>query len=92
MRDTHEYNVAIKSHRKHCEEHQLPCWLCYAPIDYTLKFPHPESFSTDHVQTVDEHPELAADILNMRPSHLVCNQMRGNDPPHIDIGEPSEDW
>lgn len=95
VRDTHEYKNAIKAHRAECQDKQLGCWLCppgQNAIDYTLKWPHPESFSTDHVLTVDEHPEAACDLLNMRPSHLICNQMRGSEPPHIDIGEPSEDW
>ncbi|ALI26570.1 hypothetical protein XA26_27300 [Mycolicibacterium fortuitum] len=41
---------------------------------------------------VSKFPELADDPVNFRPAHLVCNQMRGDDDPHIDIGTPSEDW
>ncbi|GAS95443.1 uncharacterized protein RMCC_2409 [Mycolicibacterium canariasense] len=37
-------------------------------------------------------PSWGNDVLDFRPAHLVCNQMRGDDEPHIDIGTPSEEW
>lgn len=70
----------------------LRCWLCTRAIDYSLKYPHPESWSLDHAKTVKEAPELIMDIGNWRSSHLDCNQRRGTDEPFLDIGEPSEVW
>lgn len=91
-RDDHHYRDLKAEFRDECDDQQQPCWLCNRPINYSLEHPHPESFSVDHAKTVKEHPELGDDPLNFRPSHLVCNQRRGDEDPHIDIGEPSEAW
>ncbi|QBP29784.1 HNH endonuclease [Mycobacterium phage Typha] len=79
-------------YRKDCRDRQERCWLCLQPIDYELAYPHPESFSLDHALPVSTHPELGNDPMNFRPAHLVCNQMRGDEEPHIDLGTPSESW
>jgi 5-methylcytosine-specific restriction endonuclease McrA len=55
----------------------LPCWICRRPIDYTLKFPHPRSFSVDHVIELDRGGDLT-DPANLRPACLRCNIQRGN--------------
>lgn len=78
--------------RAQCEATQAICWLDNRPIDYSLTFPHPDSFSVDHAQTVKERPDLAMDPLNFRPAHLHCNTQRGDSKPHIQIGQPSEAW
>lgn len=80
--------------RADCEDKGLPCWLpeCGQPIDYTLKAPHPDSFSVDHAIPVADRPDLAEDPANFRPAHLDCNKRRGTDAPTADIGTPSEDW
>jgi hypothetical protein len=75
-----------------------PCWRCPRPIDYRLEFPHPGSFSVDHYQPVQSHPELALKPANFRAFHLRCNQSRrtgsygDDDETDLDIGEPSEIW
>ncbi|MFD7247789.1 hypothetical protein ACFV6Y_38310 [Streptomyces massasporeus] len=91
-RENHRYKKLKAQFRKECEEDQADCWLCFDVINYSLPHEHPESFSVDHAKTVKEYPELAEDPLNFRPSHLICNQRRGDDEPHLDIGEPSEEW
>lgn len=91
-RSQRAYKELIREFRSECEDLHAECWLCFEPINYSLPSGHPESFSADHAKTVADYPELAMDWLNLRPSHLVCNQQRGNDDPHIDIGEPSEEW
>lgn len=80
-RTQHHYKQLKRDFRKDCEHHGLGCWLCPQPIDYTLKWPHPESFTVDHAKPVSKFPELADDPLNFRPAHLVCNQMRGTTTP-----------
>jgi 5-methylcytosine-specific restriction endonuclease McrA len=70
----------------------LPCWLCGKPIDYELPHGHPEAWELDHAWPVSTHPELAEDPANFRPSHADCNEKRGNGPPFIALGTPSEDW
>ncbi|CQD21596.1 hypothetical protein BN970_05062 [Mycolicibacterium conceptionense] len=91
-RSQRHYKSAKAEFRRECEDLHAECWLCFEPINYSLPSGHPESFSVDHAKTVKDHPELGDDPANFRPSHLLCNQRRGDDEPHIDIGEPSEDW
>ncbi|CAN5758396.1 hypothetical protein BH09ACT7_BH09ACT7_18350 [soil metagenome] len=91
-RSTRIHKGLKAAYRIDCTERQLGCWLCPQSIDYTLKWPHPESFSLDHALPVSTHPQLGDDILNFRPAHLICNQQRGDEEPHIDIGIPSEVW
>ena len=55
-----------------------PCWICGQAIDYTIPSGQPDSWSPDHVYTVDRHPELAEDPANIRASHLACNKSRNN--------------
>ncbi|TPX00978.1 HNH endonuclease [Schumannella luteola] len=72
---------------------RLPCWLCGQPIDYDLQWPDPGSFSVDHVVPHSRSPELREDPGNLRSSHLLCNQKRGDrgdGPPAL--GLLSERW
>lgn len=71
---------------------QAHCWLCGKPIDYSLPDIHPEGFNLDHAHPVSTHPELAEDPANFRSSHKDCNERRGDRPPFIELGTPSEDW
>lgn len=94
-RSDSRYIKLIRQFRDECEEVRAECWLCppgAGVIDYSLPANHPESFSADHAKPVSTYPELAMDPLNLRPSHLICNQRRGNEEPHLDIGTPSEAW
>lgn len=52
------------------------CWLCGLPINLTIAWPHPSSFSVDHVIPRSKGGTDALD--NLRPSHLGCNSRRGN--------------
>jgi hypothetical protein len=56
---------------------QLPCALCHHPIDYTLKHPHPYSFSVDHIIPRSKAPHLD-ETYGLRPAHLLCNQRRSD--------------
>lgn len=48
------------------------CWLCAGMIDLTLRHPHPQSYSADHVL-----PKSLFGEGQTKPAHLVCNQMKG---------------
>ena len=58
--------------------HGSTCVLCHQPIDLTLAWPDPMSFSIEHL---DSRSHGGSDWLaNLRPSHLTCNSGRGNRP------------
>jgi hypothetical protein len=64
---------------------RLPCFHCGQPIDYDLEWPHPWSFSADHLRPWARHPELRYDPGNVVSSHLRCNQVKG-DSEHFSAG------
>ncbi len=57
---------------------RLPCAICGQPIDYSLKWPDPGSFSADHRRPLSRNPHLAEDYGNLQPAHLSCNQSKGD--------------
>ena len=69
-----------------------PCSICSMPIDYSLRYPHPDSFSVDHAKPRSTHPHLAEDPANLLPSHLRCNVSRGTRDPKPPIGHTSRNW
>jgi 5-methylcytosine-specific restriction endonuclease McrA len=75
-----------------------PCWLhahglCKyngAPIDYTARFPHPRSFSADHI--IPTNAGGRDTYRNCGASHLRCNTARHDQLIHAaatnDVTEP----
>jgi 5-methylcytosine-specific restriction endonuclease McrA len=57
--------------------HGSTCAICHKPIDPTLKWPDPQSFTIDHI-TPRSHGGAIWDIANMQPAHLSCNSRKGN--------------
>lgn len=49
------------------------CWLCGAWIDPDLKFPHPQSWTADHVIPIAKGGTNAGEL---KPAHNLCNQQR----------------
>ena len=69
------------------------CCRCGQPIDYTLEWPDPDSFSVDHYpHPVSTHPHLAEEPSNLAPAHLHCNVSAGNRSPKPGLGATSTDW
>lgn len=54
-----------------------PCHLCGHPIDYTLDWPDPKSFTVDHIIPLTHAPDLARDRNNTAAAHLDCNSSKG---------------
>ena len=57
-----------------------PCCICSQPIDYTLHWPNPLSFSVQHLKSRKARPDLTFDVSNCMAAHLNCNQSQGTDP------------
>ena len=54
------------------------CQLCLQPIDLTLDYPNPMSYSIDH--KIPRSLGGTHEQRNLQASHLVCNVRRGNKP------------
>ena len=78
--------------RNNLKAQQHPCWLCNQPIDYTLTWPDPHSFSVDHIRPLSTYPPGAEDPSNLRASHLACNSSRQTNDPKPGLGELSRQW
>ena len=96
-RKGHRWRVVREQAFQRDMKRNAPCWICGRPIDYTLPPSDPWGWQPDHVLSVKEHPELANDIGNIRPSHARCNNQRGQEEKakrrhDHDLGQPSEDW
>jgi hypothetical protein len=50
----------------------MTCTLCDAPIDLTLSYPHPMSFSVDHTLALASGGD-PYDQRNLEPAHLIHN-------------------
>lgn len=61
-----------------CKAH-LPwvCHLCGLPIDPALAWPHPMSYTLDHVIPLVQIPALGECLDNVKPSHSICNLRKG---------------
>lgn len=70
----------------------LPCYIDGQPIDYSLQWPHPDSFSVDHIKSWIAHPELREDPANLATAHLRCNQAKGKGDAPVSLGIQSEQW
>lgn len=93
-RSTRTHKTARAAFRAECREHDVPCWLCLQPIDYTAPAGHPDAFELDHYYTVSTHPELVDDPGNFRAGHGSCNRARGDKDPAdvLVIGQQTREW
>jgi len=71
---------------------QLPCHRCGQPIDYSLQWPDPNSYSYEHKIPLSLAPHLAEDPSNGASSHLRCNQSAGNRDTKPGLGTTSRQW
>lgn len=63
--------------RRWLKAQQRPCWICGAPIDYSLPAGHPYSFEVDELVPVSKGGS-PIDRSNVDAAHRACNQWRGN--------------
>lgn len=69
-----------------------PCCRCRQPIDYSLAWPDPSSFSVEHIKSWHDHPELREDPANLDAAHLSCNSSKGKGEGKPTLGTTSRDW
>lgn len=70
---------------------RLPCCVCGQPIDYSLTWPDPGSFSVEHKKSWHDNPALREDPANLDSAHLGCNSSKGKGQ-GPQLGEASEAW
>jgi hypothetical protein len=99
IRSTTEYKAGREQYRAQCAVARnpdgstgAPCIICHERIDYHLKYPHPLSWSLEHIVSVKDHIELLMDRTVWASAHFSCNSMKGPEELAPDTGEPSEDW
>ena len=69
--------------REQLKARQDPCHICGFPIDPQVRYPHPLSWSCDHILPRSQlHPEDPRNwhLSNARAAHLRCNTSRGAKP------------
>lgn len=76
LRSGRRYQTFKAAVRNVHQDHGLPCALCDQPINYALHYPHPLSWSLDHIRSMMAGGAVF-DPANTQPSHLRCNQSRG---------------
>jgi 5-methylcytosine-specific restriction endonuclease McrA len=69
-----------------------PCCRCGQAIDYSLRWPHPDAFSKEHLRPVSLFPHLAEDPENLAPSHWRCNASAGNRQNAPALGVTGQEW
>jgi len=74
------WDALLASFKAECQARNDPCWLCRAPIDYTLTGRQSLAFSADHVTptSIPGGEQQALRRANLKPSHYGCNSRRGN--------------
>jgi 5-methylcytosine-specific restriction endonuclease McrA len=83
MTNPDRYNRRYQKARAELKKVATHCTICRYPIDLQLTYPHPLSFSADHIIPKSKLPpgdDRHWHISNMRPTHLRCNESRGNKP------------
>lgn len=55
-----------------------PCHLCGRPIDLSVPYPEPDSFTVDHITPTSRGGR--DDFTGLRPAHNRCNRQRSNGP------------
>lgn len=65
----------VQKYKKFAKLNQEYCSICGLPINYDLTFPHPWSFTIDHVQAIVNGGTSSQE--NLAAAHLKCNRAKG---------------
>lgn len=69
---------AYRAKRARLKRNSDTCWLCGKHINPDLTYPHPMSFTADHVTPVSKGGH---NLGELRAAHFECNTRRGNRDP-----------
>lgn len=72
--------TALDTIRRYGEGGNLPCVICQMPIDYSLRKPHKQAVTVQHIKPRSTHPHLTWEPSNWGPAHADCNSSAGNGP------------
>ncbi|MGO5080377.1 HNH endonuclease, partial [Lactobacillus amylovorus] len=64
--------------RRHGQAGDLPCVICGMPIDYSLRHPHKQACTVQHIKPRATHPHLTWEQSNWAPAHADCNTAQGS--------------
>lgn len=76
-RNDRAYVAKRNALRRQVAKNGTPCHLCGQPIDTTLEWRHPMSFTADHIDAIAAGGRMTGDLL---PAHRACNSRRGTKP------------
>ena len=82
QRTSHNNTTVRDNHRRIIARTQPPCGICGELIDYTLKYPHKQSFVVDHIIPLAQGG--TDDLPNKQAAHSECNRDK-SDKPHGSI-------
>lgn len=69
-----ETSTAHRKHRALIAATKPPCAICGQPIDYTIRYPHPDAYTLDHVVPVARGGSDS--LSNKQPAHNRCNKTK----------------
>lgn len=63
--------------RRYGEANDVACVICDQPIDYSLRRPHRQACTVQHIKARSTHPHLTWEPSNWGPAHADCNSSQG---------------
>ena len=69
---------ALAKVRSYGQANDVACVICDQPIDYTLRHPHRQACTVQHVKSRLTHPHLTWEPSNWAPAHADCNSAQGS--------------
>ena len=71
------HRQAFDRNKKIIYASQNTCGICGKPVDFSIKYPNPQSACIDHIIPVSKggHP---SDIENLQLAHWICNRQKSD--------------
>jgi hypothetical protein len=69
------YQSLRKQFRRRCIAERCECFFNDGVIDFSLRHPHPGSFTVHHTEAVALRPDLELEVAFWAPAHAICNKL-----------------